>query len=119
VIGAAVDAECAQMITQKLEHKLERIERGEDLLVIDKSKKFDLILLDLFLPDMKGYELIPEIKKEWPQSKIIAITEFNSRELEQNVRKEGVIYYMIKPIDTKYIESIVKHIAHKFVSKQL
>lgn len=114
MVGAeAVEAECVQTITQKLGHKVETVKRGNDALLIDKSRNFDLILLDLFLPDMKGYELIPEIKKVWPQSKIIVITESNSRELERNVRKEGVIYYMIKPIDTKYMESIIKHISNK------
>ena len=114
MVGAeAVEAECIETITQKLGHKVETVKRGNDVLLLDKSKNFDLILLDLFLPDMKGHELIRKIKKAWPESKIIAITDSNSRELESNVRKEGVIYYMIKPIDTKYMESIIKHIANK------
>lgn len=114
LIGAkAVETECLHTITENLGHKVEAVKRGRDVLSIDKSKNFDLILLDLFLPDMKGHELIPKIKKAWPESKIIAITDSNSRELESNVRKEGVIYYMIKPIDAKYMESIIKHIADK------
>jgi CheY-like chemotaxis protein len=64
MVGAeAVEAECVQTITQKLGHKVETVKRGNDALLIDKSKNFDLILLDLFLPDMKGHELIPKIKK--------------------------------------------------------
>lgn len=35
---------------------------------------FDLILLDIFLPDTKGPLLIPEIRKLWPHSNIISMT---------------------------------------------
>jgi len=110
----AVKGEYIQKITQKFGHSLETVNNGNDVLLLDMSKNFDLILLDLFLPDMKGYELIPKIKKNWPETKIIAITDSNSRDLESKVRKEGVIYYMIKPIDIKYLESIINHIADRF-----
>lgn len=89
---------------------MKRASTGKKALRLCKEKNFDLVLLDIFLPDMKGYELIPEIKKAWQQSKIIAIADSNPRKLEQNVRKEGVIYYMIKPIDKKYFEITMEHV---------
>lgn len=114
MIGAeALKAEYIQKITKKFGYEIKTVQCGNDGLLLNKNKNFDLILLDLFLPDMKGYELIPKIKKSWPDSKIIAITDSNSRELESKVRKEGVIYYMIKPIDIKYLESIIEHISNR------
>jgi len=114
-----VDSECVLRIKEKSGQQIETVATGKGLLATDKLKTFDLILLDIFLPDMKGYELIPEIKKFWPESKIIAVTEHNSREVEAKVRKEGVIYYMIKPIDNEYLETIINHISDKLKSMAL
>jgi DNA-binding response OmpR family regulator len=108
-----VKGEYLQNLTRKFHLKIKTVSHGKDVLRLDPAKGFDLILLDLFLPDLKGYQLIPEIKKAWPDAKIIAITDSNSRELESRVRKEGVIYYLIKPLDIKYLESIINHIANK------
>jgi CheY-like chemotaxis protein len=93
----AVNSGCVHRITRELVHQIETVATGKGLLEMDKTRTFDLVLLNFFLPDIKGYELIPEIKKLWPESRIIAVTEYNSRELEAKVRKEGIIYYMIKP----------------------
>ncbi|UCF82413.1 MAG: response regulator [Desulfobacteraceae bacterium] len=98
-----MDSECVHRITEKSGHQIETVANGKELLATDKPKTFDLVFLNLFLQDMKGYELIPEIKKFWPESRIITVTEYNSRELEAKVRKERVIYYMLKPIDNEYL----------------
>jgi DNA-binding response OmpR family regulator len=119
MVGAkAFKGEYLEKLTQHFDLTFKTVKQGKDVLRLDRAKGFDLILLDLFLPDMKGYDLIPKIKTTWPESKIIAITDSNSRELESRVRKEGVIYYMIKPIDIKYLESIIKHIAGKLKQGQ-
>ena len=115
----AVDAKTLQSITTGLGHSLKIVKNGTEALKIGESRHFDLILLDIFLPDMKGYELIPEFKKKWPETGIITITEANSRELEAKVRKEGIIYYMIRPIDTQHLASIVNHFHKKKYDQKL
>ncbi len=91
----------------------EEADTGRDALNKMIHRSFDLILLDIFLPDTKGHLLIPEIKKIWPHSNIISMTGYNSRELEKEVRKQGVIYYMIKPFDIDQLRSILDHMNTK------
>jgi len=74
---------------------------------------FDLVFLNLHLPDADGCELIPRLKRAWPQARIVAMTDNNSRELALETRKHGVIYYMLKPIDKKSMKDIVKYVSER------
>jgi DNA-binding response OmpR family regulator len=78
-----------------------------------KHNGFDLVLLDLLLPDVKGYELIPMFRKTSPHVPVITMTGHNSRELEAATRKNGVMYYMQKPIDMRALKTIFDHLARK------
>ena len=73
----------------------------------------DLVLLDLFLPDTMGYDLIPKIRALSPETKIITMTGTNCRNLEDRIRSQGILYYMLKPFEIKYLKCIVEHIAQK------
>ena len=106
-----VDEDCTRQITKTWGHQLEKAKTGEEALKNWLDKDFDLILLNVLLPDGKGYELIPEVRRKWPNCQIIAVTDENSRQLESKVRKEGVAYYMIRPFDNGNLESIIVHLS--------
>lgn len=76
-------------------------------------RSFDLVLLDVFLPDIKGYELMPEFVQAWPGVHIIVMTGYSTKELEVEVRRRGAIYYFIKPIDIDELTGIIRHLAGK------
>ncbi len=94
-------------------HKLESVESGEEVIETAKRKYFDIILLDLSLPDIEANKLIRRMKKISPGVGIITVTGSNSRALEEKIREEGVIYYMIRPFDSNHLEDIINHIGHK------
>ncbi|MCS6873983.1 MAG: sigma-54 dependent transcriptional regulator [Pyrinomonadaceae bacterium] len=60
---------------------------------------FDVILLDNFLPDGKGIELIPEILRRSDRSKIILITAFPDFKDATEAIRRGAFDYIPKPID--------------------
>jgi DNA-binding response OmpR family regulator len=86
---------------------------GKEALQLFAKNSFDLILLDIMLPDYKGYDLIPKFKSIDPEINIITMTGHNSRKLEQKVRKQGILYYMVKPIETKNLKLLLDHIKIK------
>lgn len=91
----------------------EGVESGEEALRKLQQKHFDLLLLDVFLPDCKGYELIPKRRELCPRSGIIAMTGFNTRELELKIRMQGVLFYLIKPFKQSVLKEILDHISIK------
>jgi len=82
-----------------------------------KQKRFDLILLDIFLPDGKGHRLIPQFKELWPDIGIVTMTGYNTRELEMDVREQGILYYMVKPFEIKSLKELLDHISHIYRKK--
>jgi two-component system, chemotaxis family, chemotaxis protein CheY len=50
------------------------VDSGQHGLRLLQHQEVDLILVDIFMPDMDGLELIPLLRKTRPASKIIAIT---------------------------------------------
>lgn len=71
---------------------------GEDGLVLAKKSKPDLILLDLVLPKMNGYEVL-EILKSDPETKDIPVLIISNLARESEIKKGlagGAIDYIVK-----------------------
>ena len=114
------DVAVASVLTESIQHwgySAENADTCKDALDKVKQKRFDLILIDIFLPDGKGDKLIPQLKELWPKTGIVTMTDYNSRELEMEVREQGILYYMIKPIETENLKSLLDHISQKYDQK--
>ncbi len=96
--------------------KVEILGKAQEALNRLRQESFDLILVNIFLPDSIGLTLISEMKAICPKAGIIAMTSRNSRELEIQVRSQDILYYMIKPIDKKYLAHLLDHVEKKSVA---
>ncbi len=57
---------------------------------------FHCLVMDVDLPEMKGYEAVSMLKGIDPSIKVIMTTKKNTRRLEAKVREQDVFYYFIK-----------------------
>lgn len=71
---------------------------GKQALNILHSAQPDLILLDIFLPDMNGIDLLREIRREYRGIDVILITAANDTETVSEAIRGGAFGYLIKPI---------------------
>ncbi|WHY55627.1 response regulator [Peribacillus simplex] len=71
---------------------------GKQALNILHAAQPDLILLDIFLPDMNGIDLLREIRKEYRGIDVILITAANDTETVSEAIRGGAFGYLIKPI---------------------
>lgn len=72
-------------------------DNGKDAIEKSLSKNIDLILMDIRLPDISGYEAIYQIKRQKPSMKIIAQTAYASQDERQRALNAGCIDYLSKP----------------------
>lgn len=86
---------------------------GKEAVQVFAKEYYDMILMEVFLPDMKGDELISRIKEFSPEAKIVAMTGRNSRELEKRIRERGILYYMVKPLETENLKALLEHVSNK------
>ncbi|UCG58625.1 MAG: response regulator [Phycisphaerales bacterium] len=72
--------------------------------------KYDCVIMDVNLPDMKGYEAVPVLKTIDPAIQIIMTASENTLELEANVRQQDIFYYYIKSFDTEELREAVRDV---------
>lgn len=57
---------------------------------------YDCLIMEVNLPEMKGYEAVSIIKNIDPNIKIIMTTRKNTKKLEAKVREQDIFFYFIK-----------------------
>ena len=82
---------------------------GEEFLKILEEGKvtFDILILDLVMPLLDGFEVLSYMKENNINKKVIVMTSFNEEETIRKVSEFGVKYYALKPFDLKKLESII------------
>ena len=69
---------------------------------------FDCLVIDINLPEMKGYEAVPILKNLDPKLKIIMTTKKNTKDLEARAREQDIFYYFIKSFGKKELRLAIK-----------
>lgn len=63
-----------QVVLEKLGHEIDSANDGEDAELFTNSFDYDLIVTDIMMPNKNGFDLIKSIRKNKPDSKILAIS---------------------------------------------
>ena len=100
-------------LIQSWGHSAEKSETAQDTLDKVREKLFDLVLLDMSLPDMTAQDLIGKLKELWPDIGIVTMTGTSTNELEKEIRTLGIVYYMSKPVSENVLKQILDHISTK------
>ncbi|MBT4266482.1 MAG: sigma-54-dependent Fis family transcriptional regulator [Deltaproteobacteria bacterium] len=74
-----------------------------------RQEAISLVLLDLCMPDISGEELLTLIHQEFPHIKIIIVTGSNDIKKAVKCIKAGAFDYLLKPVTTSRLVSVVKH----------
>lgn len=71
---------------------------GEQAVAKTKELQPDLVLLDINLPDMNGFEVISQLKQQGVAARIIIITGYDTFEFAKKAISYGVTEYLLKPV---------------------
>ena len=101
----------ARALTLKLEHEGYDVDTAfdgkEGLEHIDK-KKFDLILCDLVMPNVDGFELLQSLKEKKVTTPVVVLSNLGQAEDRQKAEDMGAAEFFIK--SNTPIKNIVEHV---------
>ena len=97
------------------DYKICEAQNGQEAveLLADHWREYRLVLLDINMPVMDGYEATKEIRKYSAKVPIIAITAFAYASDEQRVMASGFDGYMPKPINARLLKAQLMNIMQK------
>ncbi|MBN1696934.1 MAG: sigma-54-dependent Fis family transcriptional regulator [Spirochaetales bacterium] len=72
------------------------------------ERKISVAVLDLFMPHVKGQDLLSLIKEKYPQIPVIVVTGSNKVETAVECMKCGAFDYMVKPVENSRLTSSIR-----------
>ena len=91
---------------KNIEMKLKAYSGDEGIkLIEDKIDEYDVIILDLIMPNKDGIYVLEEMKKRNIYKPVIVSTSYNSDDMIRRVSEYGVQYFLLKPYELSDLEN--------------
>jgi len=81
---------------------------GTDALVAYNTDYFDLVLLDIMMPYMSGFEVSKAIRKTDLHIPIITLTSLTFEEVKDNISDSGINQYISKPSNLRDLKVLLQ-----------
>ncbi|MFQ5670963.1 MAG: sigma-54-dependent transcriptional regulator [Acidobacteriota bacterium] len=94
-------------------HTVETALSGKEALRLLARQPFDLVVADLMMPGMDGFELLKEIGASWPDLPVIFLTAHADVSSAVAAIKEGAENYLTKPFDIERLRITVARALEK------
>lgn len=83
-----------------------------------QENKFDVLFLDIWLPDIDGIEGLKEVKRHFPETEVIMISGHGTIETAVDTIRYGAYDFLEKPLSLERIVMIIKHLDDKMALMQ-
>jgi two-component system response regulator HydG len=97
----------------KLGHAVEKASSGFEALERLEKIPFDLLFVDMKMPEMNGLELLEKVKTEYPETTVIIITAYGSIESAVKAMKLGASDYLLKPFKPEYLSLVMEKVTQQ------
>jgi len=111
----SVNSELFKNILSRFDYKLTIVENGLEVLTALEKENFDLILMDMQMPKMDGFETTKKIRRnpKFKELPIIALTAYAMIGDADKCREAGCSDYITKPINKKHFIECVQSYTQK------
>jgi FixJ family two-component response regulator len=104
--------ELLEAMASSLGIKAKSITRSLKVMDEVRNTFYNLVLLDVFMPERSGFELIPDIQKASSDTKIIIITGRADKEVAIKALRLGAFDFLEKPINMELLSYSVNRALH-------
>ena len=84
---------------------------GREAIELGRREHFDVVLTDVFMPDVGGLDVIRQFRSFSPDTKVIAMTAQGSLEIAMEAISEGAVDFIAKPFDIEQVMMVVERAA--------
>lgn len=88
-------------------------EGGQSAFDLVNSRKIDMIISDMKMPEMSGFDLLVAVKKAHPEIPVTVITGFNSEYREDDALAAGADAYITKPFKVAEVAETLRRMYQK------
>ena len=94
---------------------------GNELLQVMKSTKADVILMDINMPELNGINATALIKKQYPETKVLVLSMYKTKEFSTALLHAGASGYLLKNTGLNELVNAIKmvHEGKKLLDDQL
>ena len=108
------DNKINQLVTQKIIQQQKQackiVSSGFDALEVLKTEHFDVILMDINMPELNGFETTIEIRKMAIDVPIIALTAYNRKQVLQQANLSGIDAVLVKPFEPVKLFEVIREL---------
>lgn len=87
---------------------VQTVDKAEEIVGIAQESKPNILIVDIRINNEKRWDIIENVKKVSPNTKIIIMSTYNEPEILNELKAHNIKTYMSKPIDMEKLLSIVK-----------
>jgi len=107
------DRETLKAILEDKGYRVATAKDGADAIEMVKSRHYDIIFLDVRLPDISGVETFEQVKKIDPEATVIMMTGYTEEELVRRAISQGAYTCIYKPFDMERVIALVESISRE------
>jgi two-component system response regulator HydG len=107
------DGETLKAILEERGYSVVTVSTGAEALARVREKRFDIIFLDVRLPNMDGVELFEQVKAIDPEAAVIMMTGYSEEELVQKAISRGAYTCIYKPFDINRILTLAGELSRQ------
>jgi len=97
----------------KRDYRILRVSTGEAALPVLNRENVDLILLDVRLPGISGFEVLRIVKENYSLVEVLMISAINEIETAVQAMKHGAYHYVTKDFDYDQLRSLVRNASER------
>lgn len=99
--------DACEMVLEDEGYQVVTADNGKLGLEMIEEEHFDLMLLDLMMPVLSGFDMLPILKEKHPDTAVIVITGYATVEHSIEAMKKGAFDFIPKPFTTDQLRSVV------------
>lgn len=91
----------------KYNFEIHCVDNGDNAFELISKNKYDLVISDIRMPGRNGLQLTLDVRRNFPETKIIIMTAYGSQEVMELAENRGSDFYIEKPFDMGYLRQLI------------